>query len=277
MFEEPILWSRHGPRRPAVDEMGGRGPPHRRSSHGHSPRRQAALTPPTGPVFLSLPMDLQSEIAELDLTQGQTARRTAYARPSSAAPSGRSAGPARKPGDPGRQPRDRGRRRGRVGAPSPSELGAPVISESGTTHGRLSFPADHPLYAPGLPLWSPEVRAAAGRLRRAAGRRHGPAAAIRLSRARARRFPNISSWSIWTRSVADRQELSGRSRSDGRFQIGPGRAGRIAPQEHDVEQAGRRPASAPPRSAARSIARATALASRCRTAARHAAADAADC
>jgi benzoylformate decarboxylase len=37
-------------------------------------------------------------------------------------------------------------------------LSAPVISESGTTHGRLSFPCDHPLYAQGLPLWSPEVR-----------------------------------------------------------------------------------------------------------------------
>ena len=38
-------------------------------------------------------------------------------------------------------------------------LGAPVLSESGTTHGRLPFPTEHPLYAIGLPLWSPEVRA----------------------------------------------------------------------------------------------------------------------
>jgi benzoylformate decarboxylase len=37
-------------------------------------------------------------------------------------------------------------------------LGSPVISESGTTHGRLGFPCDHPLYDQGLPLWSPEVR-----------------------------------------------------------------------------------------------------------------------
>jgi benzoylformate decarboxylase len=37
-------------------------------------------------------------------------------------------------------------------------LGAGVIAESGTTHGRLAFPTDHPLYAQGLPLWSPEVR-----------------------------------------------------------------------------------------------------------------------
>ncbi|MFM2096165.1 MAG: Benzoylformate decarboxylase, partial [Planctomycetota bacterium] len=37
-------------------------------------------------------------------------------------------------------------------------LGAPVISESGTTHGRLAFPSDHDLNAQGLPLWSPEIR-----------------------------------------------------------------------------------------------------------------------
>jgi benzoylformate decarboxylase len=37
-------------------------------------------------------------------------------------------------------------------------LGAPVISEPGTTHGRLAIPAGHPLNAQGLPLWSPEVR-----------------------------------------------------------------------------------------------------------------------
>jgi benzoylformate decarboxylase len=37
-------------------------------------------------------------------------------------------------------------------------LGAPVLTESGTTHGRLAFPSDHPLNGQGLPLWSPEVR-----------------------------------------------------------------------------------------------------------------------
>ena len=37
-------------------------------------------------------------------------------------------------------------------------LGAPVIGESGTTHGRLAFPPHHPLYDQCLPLWSPEIR-----------------------------------------------------------------------------------------------------------------------
>ena len=37
-------------------------------------------------------------------------------------------------------------------------LGAPVIHEATTSHGRCSFPSDHPLAAPPLPFWSPEVR-----------------------------------------------------------------------------------------------------------------------
>ena len=37
-------------------------------------------------------------------------------------------------------------------------LGAPVMAECATSHGRLAFPADHPLAARGLPLWAPEVR-----------------------------------------------------------------------------------------------------------------------
>ena len=37
-------------------------------------------------------------------------------------------------------------------------LGAPVMSRAGTHHGRLGFPADHPLYGQILPHWSPEIR-----------------------------------------------------------------------------------------------------------------------
>jgi benzoylformate decarboxylase len=37
-------------------------------------------------------------------------------------------------------------------------LGAPVLAESTTTHGRLPMPADHPLYAGILPFWAPDVR-----------------------------------------------------------------------------------------------------------------------
>ncbi|HUT12243.1 MAG TPA: thiamine pyrophosphate-dependent enzyme, partial [Thermoguttaceae bacterium] len=37
-------------------------------------------------------------------------------------------------------------------------LGGPVIHEATTSHGRCSFPSDHPLAAAPLPFWSPEVR-----------------------------------------------------------------------------------------------------------------------
>ncbi len=37
-------------------------------------------------------------------------------------------------------------------------LGAPVIHEATTSHGRSSFPSDHALAAPPLPFWSPDVR-----------------------------------------------------------------------------------------------------------------------
>jgi len=37
-------------------------------------------------------------------------------------------------------------------------LGAPVLAESGTTHGRLAFPCTHPLSAPGMPVYAPEIQ-----------------------------------------------------------------------------------------------------------------------
>jgi benzoylformate decarboxylase len=119
---------------------------------------QTALAPPTGPVFLSLPVDVQMETADdLDLT------------------------PIRLPDFRTRPPLEAIERAAEVllEAQSPAILagsriterdamtelvaiaervGAPVITESGTTHGRLAFPSDHPLNGQGLPLWSPEVR-----------------------------------------------------------------------------------------------------------------------
>lgn len=118
---------------------------------------QTALTPPTGPVFVSLPVDLQAESAELDLTPAAPldprvrppldALRRAVKVLSEARNPGILIGSRVVEADAVEE------------AVSVAEaLGAPVISESGTTHGRLSFPTNHPLYALGLPLWSPEVR-----------------------------------------------------------------------------------------------------------------------
>ncbi|MCA9205963.1 MAG: thiamine pyrophosphate-binding protein, partial [Planctomycetales bacterium] len=119
---------------------------------------QTALTPPTGPVFLSLPVDVQMEASDrLDMA------------------------PIRLPNPMVRPPRESLVRAAEVlrSARNPAilagsriterdafeplvavaeRLGAPVFTESGTTHGRLAFPSDHPLNGQGLPLWSPEVR-----------------------------------------------------------------------------------------------------------------------
>jgi benzoylformate decarboxylase len=118
---------------------------------------QIALTPPTGPVFLSIPMDVQSEIAELDISVPSPL--DARIRPPVAALEAASQVLARAK-NPGILVGSRVTERGAVAelVRVAELLGAPVISESGTTHGRLGFPATHPLYAQGLPLWSPEVR-----------------------------------------------------------------------------------------------------------------------
>lgn len=119
---------------------------------------QAALTPPTGPVFLSLPIDVQMEVSDqLDLAPIQIPdTRT---RPPLEA-IGRAAGVLADARNPailaGSRVTERAANEALVRVAE--RLGAPVISESGTTHGRLAFPSDHPLYGQGLPLWSPEVR-----------------------------------------------------------------------------------------------------------------------
>jgi benzoylformate decarboxylase len=156
-FEEPILWS----------DMAAVARPwtkwsaeiERLEDLPSALRRamQAALTPPTGPVFLSLPIDLQSEVAELDLSP--SVPLDTRVRPPSAAlaRAARLLAEARNPAILS------GSRVVEADAVADvvalaERLGAPVFTESGTTHGRLGFPADHPLYAHALPLWSPEVR-----------------------------------------------------------------------------------------------------------------------
>lgn len=118
---------------------------------------QTALTPPTGPVFLSLPMDLLAESADLDITPAK--RLDHHVRPPVEAlkQAAKVLAAAKNPAI------FSGSRVVEADAVAElvrvaEQLGAPAMCESGTTHGRLGFPADHPLSAPGLPLWSPEVR-----------------------------------------------------------------------------------------------------------------------
>jgi benzoylformate decarboxylase len=119
---------------------------------------QTALTPPTGPVFISLPVDVQMELSDaLDLSPIQLP--DARIRPPAEAIR-RAAEVLLSAKNPGILAGSRVTERDAVAQlVSVAELlGAPVITESGTTHGRLAFPSDHPLNGQGLPLWSPEVR-----------------------------------------------------------------------------------------------------------------------
>jgi benzoylformate decarboxylase len=121
---------------------------------------QTALTPPTGPVFLALPVDVQMEACNgLDLSPpsipDRRVRPPLEALRRAAEVLGQAKNPAILAGS-------------RVTECTASaelaavaeRLGAPVFSEQATAHGRLPLATDHPLYAGALPLWSPEVRRA---------------------------------------------------------------------------------------------------------------------
>lgn len=121
---------------------------------------QTALTPPTGPVFLALPVDVQMEAcAGLDLSPpsipDRRVRPPLDALRRAAEVLGQAKNPAILAGS-------------RVTECAAStelaavaeRLGSPVFSEQATAHGRLPLATDHPLYAGALPLWSPEVHRA---------------------------------------------------------------------------------------------------------------------
>jgi benzoylformate decarboxylase len=117
---------------------------------------QTALTPPTGPVFLSIPMDVQMQQAELDLTPpGRLDRRV---RPPREALN-RAAAVLAEAKNPAIIAGSRVVEADAVAAVAAlaERLGAPVFSESATSHGRLPMPCDHPLYGQQLPLWAPDV------------------------------------------------------------------------------------------------------------------------
>jgi len=157
-FEEPILWGQMvavaRPWTKWATEV------HRVEDLPSAVRRavQTAVTPPTGPVFLSLPLDVQTAPAEgLDLTPPQTSeplvRPPVDALHKAADVLAEANNPAILVGS-------------RICEADAVEelvavagrLGTPVIHEASTSHGRCSFPSDHPLAAAPLPFWSPDVR-----------------------------------------------------------------------------------------------------------------------
>ena len=121
---------------------------------------QTALTPPTGPVFLSLPVDVQLESADgLDLSPPHLSDRRV--RPPLDALH-RAADILAKARNPAILAGSRVTEASAVAelVNLAEQLGAPVLAEQQTSHGRLPMPADHALYAGTLPLWTPEVRQA---------------------------------------------------------------------------------------------------------------------
>lgn len=157
MFEEPILWG---------DMVGTVGPwtkwaaeVSRVEDIPSALRRavQTAMTPPTGPVFLSLPLDIQTDRAELDLTPPRLP--DPMVRPPLDALN-KAAAVLADARNPGILVGSRIREADAVDelVALAERLGAPVIHEATTSHGRASFPSKHPLFAAPLPFWSPEVR-----------------------------------------------------------------------------------------------------------------------
>jgi benzoylformate decarboxylase len=119
---------------------------------------QTALTPPTGPVFLSLPVDLQMQNADgLDLTPAYIPNR--HVRPPAEALN-EAAGLLAEARNPAILAGSRVTEASAVAelVTLAERLGSPVLAEQQTSHGRLPMPADHPLYAGILPLWAPDVR-----------------------------------------------------------------------------------------------------------------------
>ncbi|MGQ0634526.1 MAG: thiamine pyrophosphate-binding protein [Planctomycetaceae bacterium] len=124
---------------------------------------QIAHTPPTGPVFLALPVDLQME----EVSPAQKANLDLS--------------PPHLPDRRVRPPREALKRAAEIlaAAKNPAilagsrvteadgtselaavaeRLGAPVFCEATPSHGRVPIRVDHPLYRGGLPNWSPETR-----------------------------------------------------------------------------------------------------------------------
>ena len=118
---------------------------------------QTALTPPTGPVFLSLPIDVQTQEAELDLTPPRVP--DVLVRPPTSAVR-RAAEVLAEAENPGILVGSRICEADAVDelVAVAERLGAPVLHEPATSHGRCSFPSRHPLFGPLLPIWSPDVR-----------------------------------------------------------------------------------------------------------------------
>lgn len=119
---------------------------------------QTAMTPPTGPVFLALPVDVQMEPAHgLDLAPPHLPDRRVRPPLEALREAAKLLREAKNPAIlAGSRVMESDAVAELVGLAE--RVGAPVFAEQTTMHGRLPMPTDHPLYRGVLPLWSPEVR-----------------------------------------------------------------------------------------------------------------------
>jgi benzoylformate decarboxylase len=117
---------------------------------------QIALTPPTGPVFMSIPIDIQMEETELELTPAVPLSSRVRPPQDAVARAAEVLGAARNPAIlVGSRVQEADAVHELVAVAE--RLGAPVYSEPGHAHGRLGFPPGHPLYGQTIPLWATEI------------------------------------------------------------------------------------------------------------------------
>jgi benzoylformate decarboxylase len=122
---------------------------------------QIAMTPPTGPVFLALPVDIQMEPVSENVRRDCTAPHVLdrRVRPPRAALD-KAASLLVQAKNPVILAGSRVTESDGVAelVALAERLGAPVFAEATPSHGRLPIPPDHPLYRGTLPYWSPDLR-----------------------------------------------------------------------------------------------------------------------
>lgn len=119
---------------------------------------QTALMPPRGPVFLAVPVDVQMEPADMDLTPPRPLDHRLRPPLAAVQQAAEVLAAARSPAILVGSRVAESDAMAELAALAET-LGAPAMHEPATNHGRLGFPTDHPLFLPGLPLWSPDIRA----------------------------------------------------------------------------------------------------------------------
>ena len=118
---------------------------------------QTALTPPTGPVFLALPLDVQMGSSEqLDLAPPHVPDRRVRPPRDALQQAAEILAAAKQPAILAGSRVTESQASSELAAVA-QRLGAAVFDESATSHGRLPIATDHPCYAGALPLWSPDV------------------------------------------------------------------------------------------------------------------------